>query len=558
MPTLYYGGAYDNAGNYYACTYSPSNLVKISPTGVVTIIGPMTALGTYVPTSLAYMRPNGPMYLGAPSSSLSSCNLYTVNLTTGAATLVAPINNASGLIFMSINCNGDIYGVDIVSDNTIKISTSGVGTILGPCGINANYAQGGAFELSSGILYWAAYDTGPTLRTINLTTGMSTLLTPLTGEYVAFAIPGTCNPPSSCDMQTGPFVSLPTAFQTGQNYNIKAKVTNVGTATQTNIPVKFFVNGAQNGATQTIPSLAPGAIDTDRVFVWNPAANGPTVLKICTALGCDSNRFNDTVTTTVNVGLIQIFCDNFNNLSNWTITNNGGNCVWQSSAVRNETMPPTSSGNVLAADADLCGSGTTMNTTATLTTSLNFSNSYNVYCEFDNDFYVLGADHAKLDLSTDGGSTWINKFDWTTNHRATHETQLLPEASFKPNVKIRFTYIAPGWDWWWAIDNFCVWPGLDGVSSTGNDIPDRFSLSQNYPNPFNPTTVISYQLPKSGNVKLVVFDVLGRELQTLVNEYKPAGTYEVTFDGSALSSGLYLYRITSGDFSDTKKMMLVK
>jgi hypothetical protein len=136
---------------------------------------------------------------------------------------------------------------------------------------------------------------------------------------------------------------------------------------------------------------------------------------------------------------------------------------------------------------------------------------------------------------------------------------MLPEANGKPNVKIRITAIEPGWDWWWVVDNLCIRGNIvNGLIENKNNIPSKYALSQNYPNPFNPSTVISYQLPKSGNVKLTVFDVLGREVKTLVNEYKSAGTYEVTFDGSALSSGLYLYRITSGDFSDTKKMMLVK
>jgi hypothetical protein len=78
--------------------------------------------------------------------------------------------------------------------------------------------------------------------------------------------------------------------------------------------------------------------------------------------------------------------------------------------------------------------------------------------------------------------------------------------------------------------------------------------------------VITYALPKACNVKITVYDVLGREVQTLVNEYKPAGTYEVTFDGSSLSSGLYFYRIIVSDpssssghgFTDVKKMLMIK
>jgi hypothetical protein len=559
MATLYYGGAFDNTGTFYASSYQPNNLVKISLAGVVTVVGSESAMGTNVPTAMAWKQSSGPMYIGAPNSALSACYLYTVNLSTGAVTLVNSITNANGLIMMSINCAGDCYGEDIVADNTVKINlTTGAGTIVGASGVASNYAQGGAFELSSGIFYWAAYDTGPTLRTINITTGASTLITSLTGEYVAFGINGSCMAPQACDMSTGPFVSLPSTILVGQNSNIKAKVTNSGTATQTSIPVKFFVNGVQNGSTQNIASLAPGAFDTNTVFVWNPTASGNTVIKICTALGCDTIRTNDTVTTTVNVGLISLFCDPFTTASNWTITNNGGNCVWAAASIRSETMPLTAVSPIFAADEDLCGSGTTMNTTATLTTPLNCTNATSVYCVFDNDYEILGADHAKLDVSTDGGTTWINKFDWTTDHRTTHETQLLPEANGQASVKVRLTYVAPGWDWWWAVDNFCIYGTVTGVSNGQNNNPSVYTLKQNYPNPFNPTTVISYGLPKAGNVKLVVYDLLGREVKTLVNEFKSAGSYDVTFDASTLASGVYFYRIESGSFTDTKKLTLIK
>jgi hypothetical protein len=559
---VFHGGEYAN-GIYYAVTYNSSgqsNLYTINViTGVPALVAPITGMTGYVPTTMAWKKPGGPMYIAGPNTSLTSSRLYTIDLQSGVCTLVAPITNANGLMFMSINCANDCYGVDIISDNTVKINLStGTGTIVGPCGIGGSGGLGGHFELSTNILYCVS---SSGLYTINTTTGAGLLVTPWVGRQPsAFGIPGSCGPQSACDMQAGPFVSLPSAFSTGTAYPIKAKITNVGTAAQTNIPVKFFVNGVQNGSTQTIPSLAPGAIDTDRVFMWMPFSNGITILKICTALGCDSNRINDTVTTTVIVGIQQyIFCDTFSGgLSNWTITNNGGNCVWISELPRTGmTLPPSANGNCMVADADLCGSGTTINSTATITNALNCYGSV-IYITFDDDFYAQGSDQAKFDVSTDGGSTWINKFTWTTSHRNTHEFFWLPEANNKPSVKIRLTAIQPGWDKWWAIDNFCVLRWEEGVSSIENDIPDKYTLSQNYPNPFNPSTVITYSLPKPGIVKLTVYDVLGREARTLVNEYKPAGIYEVTFDDSSLSSGLYFYRMNAGGFMDVKKMILLK
>jgi hypothetical protein len=97
------------------------------------------------------------------------------------------------------------------------------------------------------------------------------------------------------------------------------------------------------------------------------------------------------------------------------------------------------------------------------------------------------------------------------------------------------------------------------------EMPVNFSLFQNYPNPFNPTTKIKFSIPKSGTVQIKVYDLLGKEITTLVNEYKLAGTYELDFDaaspdgsGQVLPSGVYFYRMISGSYYETKKMMILR
>lgn len=96
------------------------------------------------------------------------------------------------------------------------------------------------------------------------------------------------------------------------------------------------------------------------------------------------------------------------------------------------------------------------------------------------------------------------------------------------------------------------------INFTGSEIPITYALEQNYPNPFNPITTIRYQLPKEGLVALKVYDILGAEVATLVNEEKVAGKYEVNFNASKLASGVYIYRLNVNDFVNVKKMVLVK
>ena len=96
-----------------------------------------------------------------------------------------------------------------------------------------------------------------------------------------------------------------------------------------------------------------------------------------------------------------------------------------------------------------------------------------------------------------------------------------------------------------------------GVSENIENLKD-YKLKQNYPNPFNPTTNIEYSIKENGNVKILVFDILGREIRTVLNEFKKAGTYSLMFDGSALPSGTYFYQLIVNDIPETKKMLMLK
>jgi hypothetical protein len=117
--------------------------------------------------------------------------------------------------------------------------------------------------------------------------------------------------------------------------------------------------------------------------------------------------------------------------------------------------------------------------------------------------------------------------------------------------------IVPNWGWMY-FDYLSVPAATITSVDNSNQLPTSYSLSQNYPNPFNPTTNIKYSITKESHVSLKVFDVLGREVENLVNTKQVAGSYQVNFNASKLASGVYIYRIIAGDYIQSMKMMLIK
>ena len=107
------------------------------------------------------------------------------------------------------------------------------------------------------------------------------------------------------------------------------------------------------------------------------------------------------------------------------------------------------------------------------------------------------------------------------------------------------------------LDDLAFGP-VSAVDQSGSALPEEYSLLQNYPNPFNPSTTIEYAIPQAGHVRLVVFDMTGREVSRLVDEEQGPGTYRVGFDGASLSSGVYFYRLESGGFVRTRNLVVLK
>lgn len=203
-------------------------------------------------------------------------------------------------------------------------------------------------------------------------------------------------------------------------------------------------------------------------------------------------------------------------------------------------------------------------------------------------FYIAGS-QGKIYKSTDLGATWVLKNSGTTNTiRSIFFSGNDSGAVTGDNSTVRMT--TNGGDTWFTDNSFnsvsgnitsitemprtsrtvlavsqgngiyivSEDPPFIGINNISTEVPNDFSLSQNYPNPFNPSTKIQFELPKSSFAMLTVYDAAGREIETLVNEELHAGVYEYDWTGISLPSGVYFYKLTAGNFSETKKMILIK
>ncbi len=168
-------------------------------------------------------------------------------------------------------------------------------------------------------------------------------------------------------------------------------------------------------------------------------------------------------------------------------------------------------------------------------------------------------------LCTGGSTTTAGKIYRTTDKGTTWTAQTTTLLSGKSFYGISMFNVNCGW----AVTGTAVTGGtndgvwkyndvLNGVNPNNTTTPSNFVLEQNYPNPFNPSTTINYSIPKSAFVTLKVYDVLGNEVKTLVNEQQSVNNYSYTADFSSLTTGVYYYTLKAGDFTSTKKLMLIK
>ena len=223
------------------------------------------------------------------------------------------------------------------------------------------------------------------------------------------------------------------------------------------------------------------------------------------------------------------------------ISSNNGN-TWTSTALNNKTIYSLAmnGSNIFAGT----GSGvyySNDNGTTWTHSSLNNELVYSLAVNGNNVF--AGTELHGVFVSSNNGVSWVQKNEGLGNITI-HSLRIINNFIFA-GASVNGVYKRPIGD-------------LVGIPVSSNQIPNEFSLSQNYPNPFNPSTKISFSIPKSELVNLTVYDITGKETAALVNRQMNAGIYEVTFNASGLSSGVYFYTIKTNSFTSTKKMIITK
>jgi len=312
-------------------------------------------------------------------------------------------------------------------------------------------------------------------------------------------------------------------------------------------------------------------LSTDNGGGWTAVNNGLTLLDADVLAVSDTNLFAATL------GYSQVFLST-NNGTSWTrVSNVGGEIT--SFAV---------SGSDLFAGAILVGGGayrSTDNGASWTVVNTGLSNQNVLSLSMSRGYLFAGTWGSGVFLSTNNGTSWstansglpLNASVWSiafsggnvfastdsggvflSSNNGTNWTSVNAglASAFVAKLVVSDTYLFAG------TYGGGLWrrPLSEMITDVESEqqMPTQFALEQNYPNPFNPSTKIKYQIPNTNFVMLKAFDVLGREVRTLVNEEMKAGSYEVTFDAENLSSGVYLYRFTTKDFVATKKLLVLR
>lgn len=252
-----------------------------------------------------------------------------------------------------------------------------------------------------------------------------------------------------------------------------------------------------------------------------------------------------------------VFADSAENgLNNWTVNpTNGWGIVTTSYHSPTHSFTDSPSGNYPNNADNPMTLAYALNTVSSPMLTLSFWHKYTTEANYD---------FCYVEVSSDNGSTWntVTSYNGTLSNWTYVSMDISQYTNSSSQVKIRFRLtsdVSQVYDGWYVDDiKLTAYQTTPLAIGSEGETPVSYKLSQNYPNPFNPVTLINFAIPKTGFVSLKVYDLLGKEVSSLVNETKAAGNYNVMFDASNLSSGIYFYKLETSSFTDTKKMVIIK
>ncbi len=608
---------FDNTGKLYCINVAASSPLQIldTITGVLSAGTPITGVTGQV-LGMAFNTANNMMYLSVVDGSTSD-KLYTLNLTTGAGTLVGGTN--ANLFDIAINSAGQCYGVTI-TDNLVSIDlTTGNSTVIGPIGFDANFIQGLSFDRSTDSLWYACYNQTAgrgELRKVNLTSGATVLVGPFNpaAEICGFCIPSAAPPPSSCNRfssqwcSAGTFPALPAPayFQASAWMGDTLYVQCPTSAGAGDVTVNRYTYGGSWSAGVPLPSPKVGGAmvkcNNKLYYVGGGPATmttgGNELLEYSSSSGTWVTKaplpaalsghgavcWGDSVifvvggpytgsATNLNVHYYRVASDTWGTITSSLPAGMGrrtfglgisGNKIVVSAGFNTAFLKST----LIGAIGSNASSITWTSAPDVPTPYLGLSRPGAAY--YGDLFFLVNGERAGIggyydtthvyQFSSNSWITMITGKPYKMSNICNAVTARCINDTVKLFVPGGYGSISGGTPGT-ATNQFDVvgcGPYLVGVSNQIASIPGEYSLKQNYPNPFNPATKISYTIPVSGLVTLKVYDILGKEIANLVNEFKNAGNYNVIFNASNLSSGVYFYRLESGNFVETKRMSFLK
>ncbi|HEY6627265.1 MAG TPA: M14 family zinc carboxypeptidase [Ignavibacteriaceae bacterium] len=348
-------------------------------------------------------------------------------------------------------------------------------------------------------------------------------------------------------------------------------------------PSQYININTGSSSLDSIPARSSSTLNTPLSFLISAAAPLEEEIQLVLTTKTNGDLLSSDTTTLIIGFPVFVFEDTTNNpAALWTITKTPTTSPQWDSTYKSFYSGPNSYTD--SKNGNYVNSATVA---MTLTNSIDLSGVVNPKLKFWTKFDIESDwDYGQVQISTNNGTTWIALtgqyteagvgsfqpngepvYDGSQSNWVKEEISLASYTSSPIKIRFRLRTDSNTTRDGWYLDDI----GIFFYTIPTNILNDaepvyKFSLEQNYPNPFNPITKIKYTIPsviasgakQSQLVILKVYDVLGNEVATLVNEEKPAGSYEVNFNASQLSSGIYFYKLTAGNFIETKKMILMK